>query len=95
MKFTHFMGTSFTKLRTFFPQSLLHYQHIFFTFARDALCPSHNILRRSNGAPHAHCVSAYCHSQNSIFGVLTSGGQIYGSSRVLNWDCRENEGEQN
>ena len=77
-----------------FPQKLLHYQHTFFTFARDALHLSHKALHRTIGALHACCISSYYHSQNSIFGVLPSGGQTYGRWRVLNWDCRENEGEQ-
>jgi hypothetical protein len=39
MEFTYIMGTSFTKLRLIFPQSLLHYEHTFFH-----LCVRHCML---------------------------------------------------
>ena len=40
-----------------------------------------------------HAVSAH-HRQNGDLGVYPSGGQKAGSRRVLNRDCREDEGEQ-
>ena len=41
-----------------------------------------------------HAVSAGRYPKNGVFGVHTSGVQKDGSRRVLNRDCREDEGEQ-
>jgi hypothetical protein len=59
-----------------FTQSPL-YQHTFPTFALDAVCGSVQLL---NGP------------QYGVLGVHTSGGQREGSRRLLDRDCRENEG---
>jgi hypothetical protein len=66
------MVISFTKLRLFLPQSLLHYQHTFSTFAWVAVCRSRKTPCWSVGALDARCVSARRRPQNDALGVHLS-----------------------
>jgi hypothetical protein len=92
-KFTYIMGTSLTKLRLFFPKSLLHYQHTFSTFTWDSVCRSRKTFCWSIRAPHARYFSSSS-SEKGVLGVHPSRGQKYGSQKVLNRDCWEDEWEQ-
>ena len=80
------------KVEIIFPQSLLHYQHSFSTFAWDALCRSRKTLwwtsqlfTRAAFQPVVVRKSLECTLQ---------GDQKDGSRRVLNRDRREDEREQ-
>jgi len=71
----------------------LHYQSTFSTHAWNALCRSRETLCWSVGALHSRCVSAH-RPENGALGVHPSVGQRDEGQRVLNRDCREDEGEE-
>ena len=93
MKFTYIMGTSFTKLRLYFHE-VSFIIHTLSTFVWDAVCWLHNTLCRSVDSFHACCVSAQLHLLNDVLRLHPSGGQKYGSRKVLHQGRREEEGEQ-
>ena len=70
----------------------LNYQSTFSTHAWNALCRSRETLCWSVGALHSTCVSA--RPQNGVLGVHPSVGQRVEGQRVLNQECREDEGEE-
>jgi len=73
------------QVKIIFPQSRLHYQHTCFIFACGAVCRRFKTL----------CWSIWaCHFPQNIVRMYASRGQKHGSLWVLNWDCREDEGEQ-
>ena len=82
------------KVWIIFPQSLLHYQQTFFTFAWDTVCRSRETLCWRVAALHARCVSARLRPQNGVLGVHPSWGHKDRRQRLLNRDCREDEGEK-
>jgi hypothetical protein len=85
------MGTSFTQLRLFFHKAFII--DTFSTYVWDDVCQSYKPFCWRVEVFHARCVSARRLSQNGVLGVHPSGDQEDWSCRVLNRDCRENEGE--
>jgi hypothetical protein len=76
------------KVEITFPQSLLHYQHIFFTSAWDALCRYHKTLNRSVAALQESCVAGRCRQQNGVLWVHPSGGRKDGNQNVQYRKCQ-------
>ena len=91
MKFTHTIHTPFKKLQLLF-HTVSIINIVFSKFAWDAVCRSHKTLCWSIGALHTHCVSTRRHPQNSVFRLHPLGSQKGGSWRVLNQECRKDEG---
>jgi hypothetical protein len=88
------MGTFFTRLRLVF-HKVFFIINALFPPLREALFAGRSKLCRSVETHQWRCVSARCRPQKKgILGVHPSGGPKNGSRRVLNRDCRENEGEQ-
>lgn len=77
-------------VKIIFPQSCLHYQHTCFIFACGAVCRWFKTLCWSVWALRFSA----CHFLQNIVRMCASGGQKHGSLWVLNWDCKEGEGEQ-
>jgi hypothetical protein len=93
IKFAYIMGTAFTKLRLFFNKVSFFIDTFYSTFEWDAICGSSKTLCWSFGSLHGCCVSAHRCLQNDVLRLCPSGGQKDGSWRVLNWECRDDEGE--
>jgi hypothetical protein len=85
------MGTSSTKFTSFVHRIFSIINVIFPPLFLTLYAGRTKLVGRS--ACHAGCISV-CHLQNGTLGVHLSGSQKDGIWDVLNWDCRENEGEQ-
>jgi len=82
---TYMMGTSFTELRLFLHKVSFIINTLLLTFVWDTVCWLLNTLCCSIRALHTCCVS----TRSAFF-----RGQKDGSWKMLNWYCREDEGEQ-
>jgi hypothetical protein len=76
------MDTSFIKLRTFFYKVFFIINTLSSTLHE--MLYAHHTKLFAKVLELFMLTSDYCHSQDSIFGVLPSGSQILGISRVLN-----------
>jgi hypothetical protein len=82
MKGTHFMGTSFAKLRLYIHAVAFIINTIFPPFC-ETLYVSRLKLCWSFGSLHARCVSVRLRPQNGVLGVHSSWGQKDGSRRLI------------
>lgn len=89
MKFTHFVGTSFTKLSLFF--------HRVFFITNTLFVPLHGMLNARCANLPVELLVLFTHSVLLLIVIYKwrpSRGQNDGSQTVLNQDCMEDEAEQ-
>lgn len=93
MKYTDIIGTLCTKLRLFFHEVSFVISTLF--------PPLHEVLYTGHVKLFAKASELFMHAvlqlviiHKTVFGVHPSGGQRDGSQSILNWNCREDDGEK-
>jgi hypothetical protein len=92
MKFTYIVGTHFTKLRLFFHK--VCFINTLFPPLSKMLCAGHAKFFAVVSVLFTDVVFQSLLSANDILRSHPSGEQKHGSQSVLNWESREDEGEQ-
>lgn len=95
MKFKYIVDVSFTRLRVYFHKVPVIISTLFFftTLCETLYAGCIKFFAETSELLMHDVFRLFCRPQNDILGVCSSGGQKYGSWRVLNCDCREDEVE--